>query len=126
MEVLIALVLIVLSVIALISLLSAGMRMDRVSNNNSAAVMVAKGYMEQMLAYSNFPNVENIYNDASTVRRQVTYNGDSTTYTYNWSVQASPAPYNAYFKQYVVNVYWLSAKSGYTTSVTLISARAYN
>jgi type IV pilus modification protein PilV len=127
MEVMIAMFLIVVSVIALISLLSAGMTMDRTSNNNTAAALVAKGLMEQMLANTDFQNVDTVYDDASTVRRQVNYNGDTTTYTYNWTIYDAAAPYSVnYYKEYIVNVYWQGQNSSYTTSITLITTKSNN
>lgn len=96
------------------------------SNNNTAAVLVAKGYMEKMLDYSDFGGADTVFNDATTVRRQVVYNGDSTTYKYNWNVLTSPAPYSSYYKEYVVNVYWGTSGGKSTTSITLISSKWSN
>ncbi|MFB3894854.1 MAG: type IV pilus modification protein PilV [bacterium] len=117
-EVMIVILLMTVSILGLLSLISLGMRIDRTANYNTAAIVIAKGLIEEMKDNSDFSTSTITYNDATTIRRMVKYGTDTTTYKCNMKAEAV----NSELQKYVVNVYWTGV-GGKETNLTLATLK---
>jgi len=119
-ETLIAILVASITLGAFLSTVVVGINITNTSNNVTIATCIAQGLMENMMD-ANFNTLETGFTDATTVRRVVNYNGDTTSYQSNICVSTSPSPLGTTLKQITVSVYWIG-KNG-ETSVQLSTLR---
>ena len=91
---------------AFLSTVRLGMNITTTSNNVTIATCIAQGLIEERLN-ANFNTLETGYTDSTTARRNVNYNGDTTTYDCSIDVDTTPSPLGPTMKQITVSVYWV-------------------